>query len=330
MSLLNFTRMFSLERRQPASLPEGLRIYAVGDVHGRLDLLETLARRIEADLRNSPALAVTVFLGDYVDRGPDSAGVLDRLARGDFPTEFLALRGNHEEVMLGFLENPDILESWRNYGGLETLHSYGIDVLPALRGMGYQEMRDSLLERLPTSHLNFLRETAHSTTFGDYFFCHAGARPGTPLDQQTPRDLLWIREEFLEFRGAWDRVVVHGHTPVDEPELLATRINVDTGAFASSILTAVALEGSERRIISTAQRERSRVEATSRGPKAAGLKRGAPSAFAGDEPQPLREAREIRRRLAWALPLQQGAQAETPQLVHKGEHRGVRFAAAED
>ena len=155
--------------------------------------------------------------------------------------------------MLKFLEEPDILKSWRNYGGLETLRSYGVDVLPAMRGMGYEAIRNSLLARLPRSHVRFLRDTAHSTTFGDYFFCHAGARPGIPLDEQTSRDLLWIRDEFLEFRGGWDRVVVHGHTPVAEPELLASRINVDTDAFASSILTAVALEGSQRRIISTAR-----------------------------------------------------------------------------
>jgi serine/threonine protein phosphatase 1 len=253
MSLLSFARMFSPEKRRAPSLPEGLRVYAVGDIHGRLDLLRKLARRIESDLKDAPTPAVTIFLGDYVDRGPDSAGVLDRLARGDFPTEFLALRGNHEEVMLRFLEEPDILESWRNYGGLETLHSYGVDVVPAMRGMGYEAIRNSLLERLPRSHEQFLRATAHSTAFGDYFFCHAGARPGVPLDEQTPRDLLWIRDEFLEYRGGWDRVVVHGHTPVDEPELLASRINVDTGAFASSILTAVALEGSQRRILSTAR-----------------------------------------------------------------------------
>jgi serine/threonine protein phosphatase 1 len=251
MALLSFTRMFASDKRGAASLPEGLRVYAIGDVHGRLDLLETLAFQIEADLRDAPQLAVTIFLGDYVDRGPDSAGVLDMLASRDFPTEFLALRGNHEEVMLKFLRDPDVLESWRNYGGLETLHSYGIDVLPAMRGVGYEETRLSLLARLPRSHVQFLHETAHSTTFGDYFFCHAGARPGTPLDQQTPRDLLWIRDEFLEFRGGWDRVVVHGHTPVAEPELLTTRINVDTGAFASSILTAIVLEGSQQRIIST-------------------------------------------------------------------------------
>lgn len=253
MTLLSFARMFSPEKRKPAALPPGLRIYAIGDVHGRLDLLESLARRIEADLKDAPALAFTIFLGDYVDRGPDSAGVVDRLARRDFPTEFLALRGNHEEVMLDFLDKPAILENWRNYGGLETLHSYGIDVLPAMRGLGYEGMRDRLLERLPRSHEEFLRETAYYTTSGDYFFCHAGVRPGTPLDEQTPRDLLWIREEFLAFRGGWDRVIVHGHTPVDEPELLESRINVDTGAFASSILTAVVLEGSERRILSTAR-----------------------------------------------------------------------------
>ena len=252
MSLLSFARMFSPEKRSPPSLPEGLRVYAIGDIHGRLDLLEALARRIEADLKAAPTPAVTIFLGDYIDRGPDSAGVLDRLARRDFPTEFLALRGNHEEVMLKFLEDPDILESWRNYGGLESLHSYGVDVCPALRGTGYEAIRNSFLQRLPRSHVRFLRDTAHSATFGDYFFCHAGARPGVPLDEQRPRDLLWIRDDFLAFRGGWDRVVVHGHTPVAEPELLASRINVDTGAFASSILTAVALEGSQRRIISTA------------------------------------------------------------------------------
>jgi len=251
MSLLSFKRVFASARRAPVSLPEGLRVYAIGDVHGRLDLLETLAFQIAADLTDAPQAALTVFLGDYVDRGPDSAGVLDMLAARDFPTEFLALRGNHEEVMLHFLEDAEVLEAWRNFGGLETLRSYGIDVLPAMRGQGYEDMRLRLLEALPPLHLQFLRETSHSTSFGDYFFCHAGARPGTPLDEQDPGDLLWIREEFLAFRGGWDKVVVHGHTPVAEPELLSNRINVDTGAFASSILTAVVLEGSQRRILST-------------------------------------------------------------------------------
>ena len=251
MSLLSFGRLFGSARRAPASVPEGLRVYAIGDVHGRFDLLERLASLIDADLENAPQAAVTVFLGDYVDRGPDPAGVLNRLASRDFPTDFVALRGNHEEILLDFLENAEVLEDWRNFGGLATLQSYGIDVLPALRGQGYEDMRLGLLEALPPSHLRFLRETPHSTSFGDYFFCHAGARPGTPLDQQDPGDLLWIREEFLAFRGGWEKVVVHAHTPVAKPELLPNRINVDTGAFASSVLTAVVLEGSERRILST-------------------------------------------------------------------------------
>jgi serine/threonine protein phosphatase 1 len=251
MSLLPFNRVFGSARRAPASLPEGLRVYAIGDVHGRLDLLETLASRIAADLEDAPQAAVTVFLGDYVDRGPDSAGVLGRLAARDFPTDFVALRGNHEEVLLHFLEDAEVLDAWRSFGGLETLQSYGIDVLPALRGQGYENMRLGLLESLPPSHLQFLRETSHSASFGDYFFCHAGARPGTPLDRQDPEDLLWIREEFLAFKGGWEKVVVHGHTPVAAPELLPNRINVDTGAFASSVLTAVVLEGSQRRILST-------------------------------------------------------------------------------
>jgi serine/threonine protein phosphatase 1 len=239
------------ENRKSASAPEGLRIYAIGDVHGRSDLLDALAKRIEADLATAPGDVVTVFLGDYVDRGGDSAGVIERLAQGDFPTPYHTLRGNHEEVLLKFFEEPAVLESWRKFGGLETLHSYGVDVFDVMRGMGYDRARDELAARMPEAHRAFLQETILSVDYGDYFFCHAGVRPDVPLELQTPQDLLWIREEFLRFRGSFEKVVVHGHTPVPEPEMLAGRINVDTGAFATSILTAVALEGTSRRLLST-------------------------------------------------------------------------------
>jgi serine/threonine protein phosphatase 1 len=249
MALSRLSSLFSGKAVAPPTLPAGLRVYAIGDIHGRSDLLNYLAQRIEEDKASAGGLAITVFLGDYIDRGPDSAGVIDRLARRDFPTEFVALRGNHEEVLLKFLTDPDVLSNWRNFGGLETLHSYGVDVQPAMRGTGFDNVRRSLIERMPASHRRFLIETTLSASFGDYFFCHAGARPGVPLEQQTPRDLLWIRGEFLEFRGSWDKVVVHGHTPVAEPELLRNRINVDTGAFASSVLTAVVLDGSSQRLL---------------------------------------------------------------------------------
>lgn len=249
MALSRLASAFAGKTAVPPALPAGLRVYAIGDIHGRSDLLDDLAQRIEEDKASASGLAITVFLGDYVDRGPDSSGVIDRLAERDFPTEFIALRGNHEDVMLKFLTDATVLENWRNFGGLETLHSYGVDVQPAMRGVGYEHIRRSLIERMPASHKRFLLETTMSAAFGDYFFCHAGARPGVPLDQQTTRDLLWIRGEFLDFQGSWDKVVVHGHTPVAEPELLRNRINIDTGAFASSVLTALALEGAKQRLI---------------------------------------------------------------------------------
>ncbi len=235
----------------PSSLPSGVRIYAVGDIHGRLDLLDALAEQIRADLVSAPPEVMTVFLGDYVDRGPASAGVLDRLSRGDFPTPIYALRGNHEDVVMRFLDDETVLESWRGFGGIATLRSYGVDVTEPIRGGGYGVARQSLLARMPPEHRLFLERTHFAASLGDYFFCHAGVRPGVAPQCQNPTDLLWIREEFLCHKGSWGQIIVHGHTPVPRPEVLPNRINVDTGAFASSILTALVLEGRERRFLST-------------------------------------------------------------------------------
>ena len=231
------------------TLPQDLRVYAVGDIHGRRDLLDTLFGLIQEDLLGAPSTVRTVFLGDYVDRGPDSASVVDRLSRGDAPTPFCALRGNHEEVLLEFLEDESVLESWRKFGGLETLHSYGVDVSEAMRGRGYDKARRALLERMPESHRRFLEATQYFVAEGDYFFVHAGVRPGVPLNRQSTRDLLWIREEFLQSSESRPKMIVHGHTPVSTPEILRNRINIDTGAFATSTLTAVALQGGERRFL---------------------------------------------------------------------------------
>jgi serine/threonine protein phosphatase 1 len=154
-------------------------------------------------------------------------------------------------VVRQFFEDEDVLERWRRFGGLEMLHSYRVDVTEATRGAGYERAQKSLAARMPPEHRMFLEQTDLSASYGDYFFCHAGVRPGVPLERQTAEDLLWIREEFLQFKGSWSKTVVHGHTPVRIPEVLPNRINVDTGAFATSALTALVLEGAERRFLST-------------------------------------------------------------------------------
>ena len=158
-----FSRLKNLwAKKEPAraSLPPGLRLYAVGDIHGRSDLLDELAARIADDLADAPTETATIFLGDYVDRGSGSAVVVERLSRGDFPTPFCALRGNHEEVLLQFLEDETVLENWREFGGLETLRSYGVNVADVMRGRGYDIAQQSFVQRLPEHHERFLRENS--------------------------------------------------------------------------------------------------------------------------------------------------------------------------
>lgn len=235
-----------------ACAPEGLRLYAVGDIHGRADLLDRLASRVADDLaRGSPRETVTVFLGDYVDRGLQSREVIDRLARADFPTPVVALRGNHEDVMLRFLVDPAALEPWVAFGGRMTLASYGVDVDDAMGRGGASAAQAAFLERFPAPHRRFLEETRFRAEFGDYFFCHAGVRPHVPLDRQAPRDLMWIRNEFLDDGRDFGKVVVHGHTPRHTVESLPNRINVDTLAYRSGVLTAAVLEGASRRFLDT-------------------------------------------------------------------------------
>ncbi|PPD45939.1 MAG: serine/threonine protein phosphatase [Methylocystis sp.] len=236
-----------------AAAPEGMRIYAVGDVHGRADLLDRLAALVDADLRAGDCEeAITVFLGDYVDRGLDSRGVIERLSQKEFPTPIVTLRGNHEDAMLRYLDDPAMLDQWAMFGGLVALTSYGVDVGLEMRHGGARAVHAAFMARFPQTHRRFLEETQLSAEYGDYFFCHAGVRPHVPLERQDPDDLMWIRHEFLYHRGAFGKVVVHGHTPHLEVESLENRINVDTQAFKTGVLTAVVLEGDGRRFIDTA------------------------------------------------------------------------------
>jgi diadenosine tetraphosphatase ApaH/serine/threonine PP2A family protein phosphatase len=247
----SFVKMFgkapppiSMERR----VPDGIRVYCVGDIHGRDDLLREMAERVEADIgAQSFDQVVTVFLGDYVDRGLGSMRVVERLARGEWPTPFIALAGNHEDLLLAFLKNAVALEAWRSLGGLETLHSYGVKVGRAMAGRDFEAVQQAFASRLPESHRQFLEELKTSTTVGDYFFCHAGVRPGVPLDRQDREDLLTIRGPFLSSEAEHGKVVVHGHTPSMAPEVRPNRIGIDTAAYATNRLTCLVLEHDRRR-----------------------------------------------------------------------------------
>ncbi|MBX3528883.1 MAG: serine/threonine protein phosphatase, partial [Rhodoblastus sp.] len=193
MVFSQLSRLVGHAPRPAPKVPPRLRIYAIGDIHGRFDLLQALTVQIAEDLAEGhPEHVLTIFLGDYVDRGPQSASVIAELSAGRFPTPIVALRGNHEEMFLQFLSTPDILDSWRRYGGLETLHSYGVDVADAMRGSGYAKAQGALVAKLPSAHADFLQSTQTHDSWGDYYFCHAGVKPHVPLEAQTGDDLYWI------------------------------------------------------------------------------------------------------------------------------------------
>jgi diadenosine tetraphosphatase ApaH/serine/threonine PP2A family protein phosphatase len=231
-------------------IPDNLRIYAVGDVHGRADLLAQLMARIDADAAAYPRSRILrVFVGDYIDRGPQSRTVLDILVSHRRSRQLICLKGNHESCILGFLRNPAILDQWRYFGGLETLTSYGL--APSINP-GERERRQlaaALEAALPESHRYFLANLRPSLSCGDYFFAHAGVRPGIPLSQQHEQDLLWIREDFLLHEESFGKIVIHGHTPVAEPDLRPNRINIDTGAYATGRLTCLVLDGEDMTFI---------------------------------------------------------------------------------
>lgn len=236
----------------PSRLPEGRRVYAIGDVHGCDAAFARLLDRIVSDDRaRVPAHTSVILLGDLVDRGPDSAGVVARamaLADGPFEARFLA--GNHEEMMLGAYDGePDALRGFCRNGGRETLLSYGLSAQEYER-LDYGEVAAAMQAIVPDTHVAFLRGMEDLLQIGDYAFVHAGVRPGVALADQASRDLRWIRRSFLDHEGRHERVIVHGHTIEPEPANGRWRIGIDTGAYAGGPLTAVVLDGEERAFLS--------------------------------------------------------------------------------
>lgn len=234
--------------------PAGMRIYAIGDIHGRDDLLTTLHARIRDDMAGGSQLQTSiVYLGDYIDRGLGSSRVIDMLLKE--PVEgarAIHLKGNHEEAVLDFLDDASFGMMWRNFGGLETLYSYGVPNAMSIGSVPeFIAAQEVFAERLPADHLKWLKSLRSTATFGDYFFAHAGVRPGVPLEQQSDEDLLWIRDAFLDSDLSFGKIVVHGHTPEPEPTLRHNRIGVDTGAYMTDILTCVVLEGENLRFLDT-------------------------------------------------------------------------------
>ena len=236
---------------KPPQLPDGVRIYAFGDIHGRADLLKEMFTVIDRDLAHNPINhPIEVYHGDYIDRGPDSAQTLDLLIERGRNRMAVFLKGNHEAYFLEVLHDATKFEDWRQFGGLQTLISYGIQ--PSLKaGAAEQvEMLRLLNNALPEEHLQFLCSLQPSFVCGDYFFVHAGVRPGVPLNEQQESDLIWIRNDFLDSDADFGKFVVHGHTPVRQPEKRKNRINIDTGAYASGNLTVLRIEGSSMMLAS--------------------------------------------------------------------------------
>jgi serine/threonine protein phosphatase 1 len=238
----------------PASVPEGQRVYAVGDVHGRLDLLDALLDAIAADdARSAPAETTIVLLGDLVDRGQDSAGVIARARALKERGDTRILGGNHEEMFLRSFEDLKTFRHFIRHGGRETVLSYGIDER-VFAEANLEEAQQLMRDAVPQDDIDFLESFEDMVTIGDYLFVHAGIDPRVPLAEQNKRDLRWIREPFLSHSAPHELVVVHGHTITDEPEDCGNRIGIDTGAFMSGRLTALRLEGTSRRFIAAVEK----------------------------------------------------------------------------
>lgn len=253
--LKGFLGKTSEQRAANAAVPEGVRVYAVGDIHGRIDLLVDVQRQILDDANRSPAPAspIVVYLGDYIDRGLNSREVIDRLIDSPLPGfETVTLRGNHDQFLLDFLDNPACGEAWLKYGGDATLYSYG--VLPPAdfaAADSLASLRDQLLEAVPARHVSFLANCQLAYESGDYLFVHAGVDPAKSLARQNARDLMWIRDKFLKHDADLGKVVVHGHSVSDQPDIRGNRIGIDTGACYSNRLTCLVLEGRARRFLTT-------------------------------------------------------------------------------
>ncbi len=245
-----------IDRNNPSfrhgEIPAGQRVYAFGDVHGRDDLLLRLKAAIREDMKQRPpASIIVVGLGDVVDRGPSSAQAVETLREGfEGVAETVLLLGNHEEMMLSFLDGlPGRANDWLSNGASQTLLSFGLAPLPSPLDADPHSLRRRFRDALSEDTLSFVRGWRRSVSIGGYFFSHAGARPGIPLKQQSPADLVWHRHASPDDDPPFEKVVVHGHTPVTTPFMGRNRINLDTGAVFSDRLSLIALEGAERRLL---------------------------------------------------------------------------------
>lgn len=241
----------------PPRTPSNTVIYAIGDIHGRLDLLDGIHRQIADDaMRRAASRRQLVYLGDYVSRGPDSAGVVERV-RSWLPEGFerITLKGNHEDLLLRFRDGAiDTGRHWLDYGGLEAMTAYGVVIADreARDDASVIALRIDFAERLPASHLEFFRTLQINHSAGDYFFVHGGVRPGVPLLEQSDRDCLWIRKTFLNSEADHGAMVVHGHSISNQPEIRHNRVGIDTGAYRSGVLTCLVLDGEARNFLQTA------------------------------------------------------------------------------
>jgi serine/threonine protein phosphatase 1 len=250
-----FRRFLAPDRAPAASAPPETTLYVVGDIHGRCDLLYNLLRKIAFDATRQPSgqARELIFLGDYVDRGPDSRGVINLLQSTMAERAFwnvTALKGNHEAALLQFLDDPDFWPMWAEFGARETLTSYG--VTPPDWQSGEEDWVRACRElnlAMPIDHRAFLEQLELTAERGDYLCVHAGVRPNVPLAHQVEQDLLWIRDDFLRSERRLEKVIVHGHTPSEEVYLGDHRIGLDTGAYATSVLTAIKLQGRQRTLI---------------------------------------------------------------------------------
>ncbi|HEU0044548.1 metallophosphoesterase [Sphingomonas sp.] len=252
-----FSRMLgALSPARTFRAQQGSRIYAIGDVHGRLDLLEELLAQIKGDIAERPSAAnFVVLLGDLIDRGPASAQVIERLLNvADVPAKFSYIMGNHEEIFLRALSaEPGVAYDWLTFGGDACVESYGLN--PAtLNAMPEQAIADLLTETIPVRHIEFVRGFVDTVRSGDYLFVHAGIRPGVAIEEQLPHDLRWIRSSFLRDNKDHGVMVIHGHTITDEVDEHSNRIGIDTGAYRTGLLTALALEDDQRWTLSTGLR----------------------------------------------------------------------------
>ncbi|MBV7255365.1 serine/threonine protein phosphatase [Pacificimonas sp. WHA3] len=246
---------FARKKKKPPAVPDGVRVYAIGDIHGMSNLLEKLLKKITKDLKGFEGRAELVFLGDYVDRGPDSAQVIARLCEGPGPGDtWTFLKGNHDAFLSSTMAAEKLKEryyrAWVDQGGAEAMMSWGVR-----RGLIHGDDPEAAVEALkaamPKAHRKFFRKLKPSHRIGDYMFVHAGVRPHVPLEEQQEKDLLWIRDDFLDHGKSFGPHIVHGHTITPDVDGQKHRTGVDTGAYRTGTLTALVLEGTERRAIST-------------------------------------------------------------------------------